>query len=53
MFIHRLHITGSSDRGAWLWRPLAARSARAWLVPLVEWTAASLAARWSHRALGL
>jgi len=29
MFIHRIRITGSSDRGAWLWRTLLAPSAHA------------------------
>jgi hypothetical protein len=29
MFIHRIRITGSSDRGAWLWRTLSAQSAHA------------------------
>jgi len=29
MFIHRIRITGSSDRGAWLWRALPQQSAHA------------------------
>jgi len=29
MFIHRIRITGCSDRGAWLWRPLPDTSAHA------------------------
>ena len=29
MFIHRIRTTGSSDRGAWLWRTLSAQSAHA------------------------
>jgi hypothetical protein len=29
MFIHRIRITGSSDRGAWLWRTWLAQSAHA------------------------
>jgi len=33
MFIHRISITGLSDRGAWPWRSRPAESAFAWFKP--------------------
>jgi len=34
MFIHRISVTGLSDRGAWPWRSLPTASAFAWFNPV-------------------